>query len=148
MSRYSFVNSPLPSGTHTHTHVHFKMPSEELPSMHSSVQSHTTSDEMCLSPHPNSDGSINTTRNTLYLTHKKGSRQNSLQRFNPWGNNQCIPLFHNNGTPVRSQCYLGLLKDMVILFPKAHPLIIQVTTPVPVPLHSTPCIWRPPTWTV
>jgi hypothetical protein len=129
MSCYSFVNSPLPSGPHTHGEglVHFKMPSEPLPSVYSLVQSHTISDEMCLSLHPDSDGSISTTRNKLYLTYKKGSRQNSLQTFNPW----VIPLFHNNGTPARSQCNLGLLKDVVILFSKAHPLIIQVTTPGP-----------------
>jgi len=93
-------------------------------------------------------------RNTLYLTHKKSSRQNSLHSFNPWGNNQCTPLFHNNGTPERSQYNLGLFKDIVILFPRAHHPISQVTQLLEqfpwkyLALHHRPCIWRPPTWTI
>ena len=107
---------------------------------------------MCLSLHSDSNGSIKRTRKTLYLTHKNGFRQNSLQSFNPWGNNQCTPLFHNNGTPERSQYNLGLLKDIVILFLKAHHPISQVTQlleqfPWKYPaLHHRPCIWRPLTW--
>jgi len=102
---------------------------------------------MCLSLHLDSDGSINRTRKTLYLTHKKGSRQDSLQSFNPWGNNQCIPLFHNNRTPERSQYNFGLLKYIVILFSKAHLPISQVTQLLEqfpwkyLALHHRPCIW-------
>ena len=84
------------------------------------VWSHITSDDICLSLHLDTDRSINETKHTISHPQKRVPDIAACRVSSPWSNNQCIVLFHNNGTPKGCQCNLGLLKDMVILFPK-HP---------------------------
>jgi hypothetical protein len=91
---------------------------------------------MCLSLHPDRDGSINRTRNTLYLTHKKGSRQNSLQSFII--HEATINAYHYSATTgyLREANTILVCSDIVILFSQGPPPdITSHTTPGAVSLE-------------
>jgi hypothetical protein len=109
---------------------------------------------MCLSLHPDNDGSINRTRNTHCISPTRRVPDKTVCRV--LTHEATINAYHNSTTMghLREANTILVCSKAVILFLKAHHPISQVTQLLEqfpwkyLALYHRPCIWRPPTWTV